>query len=120
MDRNQKLYVLYRMFSYDYLFYTVINFLFFTITKEISVGQVMYLGGFYALFCFIFQIPINFIIEKIGLKKSINIGNLSWIVHVLILIFTNNFYLFIIGEMFSALGTTFKSLSEQQFLYSSF
>ena len=119
MDKNQKLYVLYRIFSYDYLFYTVINFLFFTITKKLSVGQVMYLGAFYSLFCFMFQIPINFIIEKIGLKKAMSIGNFCWIIHVLILIFTNNFYLFIIGEILSALGTTFKTLSEQQYLYSS-
>ena len=119
MDKNQKLYVIYRIFGYEYMFYTVINFLYFTITKGISVGQVMYLSGFYAAFCFMLQIPINFVIEKIGLKKSMNIGNLCWIIHILIIIFTNNFYLFVIGEMFSALGTTFKTLSEQQYLYAS-
>ena len=119
MDRNQKLYQIYRIFGYEYLFYTVINFLFFTITKEITVGQVMYLAGFYAAFCFIMQIPINFVIEKIGLKKAMNIGNLCWIIHILIIIITNNFYLFVIGEIFSALGTTFKTLSEQQYLYAS-
>lgn len=119
MDRNQKLYMIYRMFGYEYLFYTVINFLFFTETKGLSVGHFMYLAGFYAMFCFLFQIPINFIIEKIGLKKSMNIGMLSWIVHTLILIFSNSFTLFIIGEMMSALGTTFKTISEQQYIYQS-
>lgn len=119
MDRNQKIYMIYRMFGYDYLFYTVINFLFFTQTKGLSVGQVMYLTGFYAMFGFIFQIPVNFIIERIGLKRSMNIGMISWILHILIIIFTNNFFLFAIGEMLSALGTTFKTISEQQYIYQS-
>ncbi len=119
MDKNQKLYELYRIFGYDYLFYTVINFLFFTITKGISVGEVMYLVGFYSIFCFLAQIPGNYIVEKIGLKKSMMFGNLFWIVHVLLVLFGNNMFFFILGEAISSIGTTFKSLSDSQYIYKS-
>lgn len=47
MNRNEKIYPFYMMFGYDYLFYLVISFLFLTITKSFSIGQVMYLSAIF-------------------------------------------------------------------------
>lgn len=119
IKRNEKIYPIYRMFGYDYLFYTVISFLFLTVTKGITVGQVMYLSAFAAIFNAIFQIPTNYIVEKIGLKKSMVIGNLLWVVHCIIFIVAPSFEFFVIGEAICSMGTCLKGLSETQMLYSS-
>ncbi|MDD2376743.1 MAG: MFS transporter [Clostridia bacterium] len=119
MNRNEKIYPIYRMFGYDYLFYMVISFLFFTITKGISVGQIMYLSAFAAIFISIFQVPTNYIVEKIGLKKSMIIGNLFWITHMVIIMVGTSFTVFVIAEAICALGTCLKTLSETQLLYAS-
>ena len=75
MNKNEKLFGLYRVFGYDYLFYTVIVFLYLTQTKCISVGEVMHIYAFYAVFSAIMQIPCNYLMEIIGLKKSMVLGN---------------------------------------------
>lgn len=117
--RNVQLYSFYRMVGYDYVFYSVISFLFLTITKGFSVSQIMYLSGFSAIFMSALQIPTNYIVEKIGLKKSMVIGNLLWIIHCFIYIVSNNFMLFIVAELICSFGSCFKSLSETQLLYAS-
>lgn len=119
MNRNEKIYPIYRMFGYDYLFYLAISFLFLTITKGISVGQIMYLSAFSAIFMAIFQIPTNYIVEKIGLKKSMVFGNLLWIVHMIILMISSDFIVFVFAEAICSLGSCLKSLSETQMLYAS-
>lgn len=119
MSRNEKIYPVYRMFGYDYLFYLVISFLFLTITKGITIGQIMYLSAFSAIFMAIFQIPTNYIVEKIGLKKSMIFGNLFWIIHMIMIMFGTNFTLFVIAEAICAFGSCLKCLSETQMLYAS-
>lgn len=117
MNRNAKIYPIYRMFGYDYLFYLAISFLFFTVTKGLSVGQIMYLSAFSAIFMGLFQIPTNYIVEKIGLKKSMVFGGLLWIVHMIMIMIGSNFIVFVIAEAICSLGTCLKSLSETQMLY---
>jgi MFS family permease len=116
-SRNEALYGVYRIFGYDFLFYTVISFLFLTMVKGLGVGQIFYLGAIYAISFAIFQIPVNYIVEKIGLKKSMVLGNLCWIIYIIIYMLNSNFIFFIVAEIFSALGTSLKSLSETQLLY---
>jgi hypothetical protein len=117
--RNVQLYPFYKMVGYDYVFYSVISFLFLTITKGFSVSQIMFLSGFSAIFMSVLQIPTNYIVEKIGLKKGMVIGNLLWITHCFIYIVSNDFIFFIIAELICSFGSCFKCLSETQLLYAS-
>lgn len=119
MGKNEKIYKLYRMFGYDYLFYSTIIFLFVTITKNISVGQYMYLCSIYAIFFAIFQIPLNYVVESLGLKKSNMLGNFCLIIHILFYIFFKQFIFLAIAEVFCALGFALKGLTETQLLYAS-
>jgi predicted MFS family arabinose efflux permease len=119
MNRNEKIYPVYRMFGYDYLFYLVISFLFLTITKGITVAQIMYLSAFSAVFIALFQVPTNYIVEKIGLKKSMLIGNLFWVIHMIMLMVGSSFITFVMAEAICAVGSCLKSLSETQMLYAS-
>ena len=87
MNKNERLFGLYRVFAYDYLFYTVIVFLFQTQTKGLNVGDVMHISAFYAVFSGIMQIPCNYLVEFIGLKKSMILGNVFLIIHCIMYIF---------------------------------
>ncbi len=119
MNKNERLFNKYRIFGYDYLFYTVIIFLFLTETKGMSVGQFMYISAFFSIFSAIVQIPCNYIVELIGLKKSIIVGNVFLIVHCLIYIFSPGFEFFVIAEFFCSIGFGLKNISESPMLYSS-
>ena len=119
MNKNEKLFGLYRVFGYDYLFYTVIVFLYLTQTKCISVGEVMHIYAFYAVFSAIMQNPCNYLMEIIGLKKSMVLGNVFLIIHCLIYIFSPKFEFFVVAELFCAIGFCLKNISESPMLYSS-
>ena len=118
MSKNERLFSLYRIFGYDYLFYTVIIFLFMTQTKGVSIGQFMHIAAFYAAFSAILQIPCNYIVELIGLKKGIILGNFFLIIHCIIYIFSPSFTFFVIAEFFCAMGFCLKNVSESPLLYS--
>ena len=90
--RNMKLFPIYKMLSWDLLFYYTINFLFLTQIKNISASDVVLTDSIYALFVMILQIPINIMIAFLGKKKSIVIGNLSLVAYIVIIIFSRNIY----------------------------
>lgn len=119
MNKNERLFGLYRVFAYDYLFYTVIVFLFQTQTKGLNVGDVMHISAFYAVFSGIMQIPCNYLVEFIGLKKSMILGNVFLIIHCIMYIFSPSLKFFIIAEFFCAVGFCLKNVSESPLLYSS-
>ena len=88
--RNMKLFPIYKMLSWDLLFFYTINFLFLTQVKNISAAEVVLTDSFYALFVMILQIPINIIIAFLGKKKSLVLGNFSLVVYITIVIFSRN------------------------------
>ena len=47
---NAKLYPIYKMFSWDLLFFYSIEFLFYTITKKVTASEILIINGFYLLF----------------------------------------------------------------------
>ena len=73
---NARLYPIYKMFSWDLLFFYSIEFLFYTITKKVTASEILIINGFYLLFNIIMQIPAVAITDLIGRRKSIILGNL--------------------------------------------
>lgn len=118
-ENNVKIYKNYKMFAYDFLFYYAIQVMFFTEIKGFSISQVMYVTAFYSLFTFFWQIPANFISEKLGLKNSTILGNILVSFYILMHLFINSYEQIIFFEFFGALGFTLKSLAEGTLLYSS-
>ena len=55
--RNAQLYPIYKMFSWDLLFFYSIQFLFCTITKGVSASEFLIIGGLYLIFKIMMQIP---------------------------------------------------------------
>ena len=72
---NINLYTRYKMFSWDLLFYYAIIFLFFTETKGITAADVLLAESFYPIFKIVFLIPATILINSLGKRKSLIIGN---------------------------------------------
>lgn len=75
MKYNIKLYTKYKMFAYDVLFFYAISILYFTIAKGLDMSQIVFLSGVFALFSIIWHIVADIAVEKLGLKKSLILGN---------------------------------------------
>ncbi len=119
MTKNEKIYKIFRPLGYDYFFYNVIIFLFYTVTKELSVSEVLYINSFYAACIFLLEIPLGYVVEKIGIRKSIILGGFCWILHCVIVIFSQNYLTIFLAQIPCAFGTGIKGLSETQMLYAS-
>ena len=74
---NAKLYPIYKMFSWDLLFFYSIEFLFYTMTKGITASQLLIVDAFYILFEIICQIPAVAICDLFGRKKALRTVKLA-------------------------------------------
>ncbi len=86
---NSKLFPMYKMFSWDLLFYYSINFLFLTQAKGLTASTILFGDSFYYIFKIIFQIPCVNLIEIMGKRKALIFGNISLSISILILILGN-------------------------------
>lgn len=117
--RNASLYPIYRMFSWDLLFFYSIEFLFYTITKKITASEVLIAYGFYLLFKIVAQIPAVAITDAVGKKKAIILGNTILVVYMITLISLPGIYSIILANLFFALGYDLKTIAETNLLYDS-
>ncbi len=116
---NAKLYPIYKMFSWDLLFFYSIEFLFYTITKKVTVSEILIINGFYILFKNIMQIPAVTITDFLGKRKSIILGNVMLIIFILTLVFIPGAIGVIIADLICALGYDIKTIAEANLLYDS-
>ncbi|MCI8471145.1 MAG: MFS transporter [Clostridia bacterium] len=114
--RNMKLFPAYKAFSWDYLFFYTVNFLFLTQIKNINAADVVLIDSFYYLFTMFSQIPATFIIEFLGRKNSIILGNILNCTYILVVLFSNNLFNLIIAEMLSATAFAIKESAEPSLL----
>ena len=117
--KNAKLYPIYKMFSWDLLFFYSIEFLFCTITKKIDVSELLVINGLYLLFKIMMQIPAVTITDFLGKKISIILGNFILILYILILIFIPGSLGVIIANLVCSLGFSIKNIAEPNLLYDS-
>ena len=73
--RNMKLYPNYTKIACDYLFYYTIDFLFLTQIKYISASDVVLITSIKSIFSILLLIPANIIVEILGRKNSVILGN---------------------------------------------
>ena len=118
-QRNVNLYTRYKMISWDLLFYFATVFLFFTETKGISPADVLLAESFYPLFKVVFLIPATILINSLGKRNSLIIGNLFLALSIFTYIIGYNFIFIVIGELFSAIGLVIKGVCESNLLYDS-
>lgn len=119
MKKNLELYGRYKAFSFDWLFYYAIIFLFFTQTKGINAADVLLAESLYPIFKIIFLIPATVLINSVGKRKSLIIGNFFNVLAIIVYIASMNFITIIIGELLSAIGFIIKGICESNILYDS-
>lgn len=117
--KNAQLYPIYKMFSWDLLFFYSIEFLFCTITKKVTASELLIINGFYLLFRILMQIPAVAITDFLGKRKSIILGNMLLIVYMLILLCLPGAISIIIADLVFALGYDIKTIAESNLLYDS-
>ena len=117
--RNAKIFPIYKMFSWNLLFFYPIQFLFYTITKQINTSQILIASSIFLLVKALAKIPAVHISNKVGSAKSIVIGNCLMILHTLFLIIIPGFASVIIASIMMSLGFAFKELGEDELLFDS-
>lgn len=113
---NMKLYPTYRMIAADALFFGAIKVLFLTQVKGFSNANVVFMESIYAFFKMILQIPMAVLVSKLGIRKSVIIGNIFWTLELVLILFARNYFMIILAELSSAIGWAFKSIAEAPLL----
>ncbi len=116
---NARLYPVYKMFSWDLIFYYAISFVFLVQTKNLSIAQVMFTDALYPIFKMILQIPALTIIDKIGKKKSIILGNLLLAMFLICLMLSTSIVHVALAYIISAFAFSIKNVAESNLLYDS-
>lgn len=117
---NMKLYPIYKMFSWDLLFYYVISFLFLTEVKGFSASQIVLLDvSIYTLFRGLSQLPSTIITDKLGKRMSLIVGNFFLSFAILFILQCPNVFVLVIAEFCMAFGFSIKSIAEPNILYDS-
>ena len=118
-NRNIKLFPIYKMVSWDLLFFYAIIFLYLVQVKNISAPQVLLAEALYNVATIFFIIPSGKIVDKIGKKNSVIIANASIGISVMLMILMNQFYHLIIAYSIMAFGYSIKTIAENIILYES-
>ena len=117
--KNRNLLIIFKMLSYDFLFFYTISYLFMANVKGLSASQIVFGEAFYPMFKIFLQIPCTFIVQKLGKKKSLLIANISLLIYMLIIIGLINTLSLIIANIFCAFGYVIKGMCESTLIYDS-
>lgn len=117
--RNIKLFPTYKTLSGDYLFYYTIDFLFLTQIKHISPADVVLATSIKSLFGIFVQIPANVIVEFLGRKNSIILGNILNCLYMVIFMMSGNLFDLVLAKFVSSLAKSINEIAEPSLLNAS-
>lgn len=116
---NAKLYPIYKMLSWDLLFYYSIIFLFLVQAKNFTASQVLLGEAFFTVSCLILQIPLGILVDKFGKKYSLVFANICMCVFSLMLIGVKTYNQLLFSFFIDAIGYVIKGVCETNILYDS-
>lgn len=117
--RNMKLFPTYKKIASDYLFYYTIDFLFLTQVKHISPADVVLSASIKSLFGIFLQIPANIIVEFLGRKNSIILGNILNCLYMVMFMMCGNLFDLTLAKFVSSLAWSIKHIAEPTLLNAS-
>ena len=115
--KNMILYPIYKMFSWDLLFYYAIIYLFLTVEKGLSPSLVLLMDALCQLSKLFFQLPCIGIIDLFGSRKSLILANILTACSILLLIISDNINMIAIFNILFAFAYNLKQLCESSILY---
>ena len=113
---NMRIFPIYKRLAWDYLFFYTIDFLFLTQIKGINASDVMLKSTFHAFFSIVLQLPANIIVEFLGRKNSIILGNILGCLYMVIIMMSGSLFDLIIAEFFSSMAFSIKNVAEPSLL----
>ena len=116
---NARLYPIYKMISWDLLFYYSIIYLFLTQAKGFSASQVLLAEAVFTSMCLTIQIPVGILVEKIGKKRSLVFANVCMCLFTIVLIFLKTYTQLFVAYFLDAVGYVIKCVCETNILYDS-
>ena len=117
--RNMKLFPTYKKLANSYLFYYTIDFLFLTQIKHISPADVVLSTSIKSLFGIFLQIPANIIVEFLGRKNSIILGNILNCLYMVIFMMCGNLFDLILAKFVASFASAIKNIAEPTLLNAS-
>lgn len=114
--RNMKIFPMYKALSWDYLFYYTIDFMFLTQIKNINASDVILKDSFYGFFSIVLQIPANIVVEFLGRRNSLILGNILNCIYMVVLMLSRNLGDLIIAEFISAMAFSIKEIVQPTLL----
>lgn len=114
--QNMKLFPTYKALSWDYIFFYTVNFLFLTQVKNINPADIVLIDSFYYIFAMFSQIPATVIIEFLGRKNSIILGNIINCLYMVFILYSQNLFNLVIAEILSATSFAIKESAEPSLL----
>lgn len=88
---NARLFPIYKMFSWDLLFYYAIAFVFLLGTKGFTISMVLFTDSIYPILKIILQLPTSLMVDHYGKRKSLMIANTALALSLLLLISANRY-----------------------------
>ncbi len=116
-QRNIKNYIVFRTFADLIILGPII--MIFLYARGLSFSEIMLLNSIFSVAVFLLEVPTGMIADKISRKYSLVIGSLFWTIQLIIFIYAQSFWGFLVAEIFCALGVTFKSGANTALLYDS-
>lgn len=117
--KNVRIFPIYKTVSWNLLFYFPIIFLFLTQVKGLTPAEVLFADAFYTLANTFWQLPITSLVDRIGKKNCLIIGNILYALSILAMIFMKDFYELLLIQFIYALGYSIKGICESNILYDS-
>ncbi len=117
--KNAKLFPIYKMFSWDLLFFYSTQYLFYTMVKGITPGEILKLDAFFPLFIIVMQLPATICADFLGRKKSLIVGNLIMVLYIFLLIVLPGMIGIFIANIVYAFGYSLRGIQATNILYDS-
>ena len=117
--QNAKIFPIYKMFSWDLLFFYSTQYLFYTNVKGITAGEILKLDAFFPLFIFFMQLPATICADLLGRRKSLIVGNVIMILYIFLLMILPGVVGIFIANIIYAFGYSLRGIQATNILYDS-
>lgn len=117
--QNAKIFPIYKMFSWDLLFFYSTQYLFYTNVKGITAGEILKLDAFFPLFIILMQLPATICADLLGRRKSLIVGNVIMILYIFLLMILPGVVGIFIANIIYAFGYSLRGIQATNILYDS-
>lgn len=117
-EQNKKFYRKYIISKQSLFIWTI--FLIYLKQKGLSFTEIMLLNSITATVTFILEIPSGILADRVSRKKLLFYGEGLKLLSLIIILYTNNYYILIISSVFSGIGEATVSGSGEALIYDSF